>query len=144
MADTVSSEVRSRMMASIRGRNTKPELTVRRYLHAQGFRFRLHQKGMAGKPDLVLPKWNVVIFVHGCFWHGHGGCKYFRIPATRPAFWSAKIDSNIRRDLANRETLLASGWRIATVWECSLRTREAATLSKLSRFIASKRVRVEL
>ena len=144
MADVVTAEVRSRMMASIRPKDTKPEIVVRRYLHRHGFRFRLHRKDLAGKPDLTLPKWNAVVFVHGCFWHKHAVCKYFRLPATRHEFWSAKIDGNARRDQRNLEGLLAMGYRVATVWECSLRHREDETLSRLLRFLTSTQTRLEL
>lgn len=122
MTDIVDSQTRSRMMAGIRGKDTKPELALRRSLHALGFRYRLHVKGILGKPDLVLPKYKAVIFVHGCFWHRHRGCRYASTPATRPAFWAAKFEANVARDEAVREALLRSEWRVATVWECALRT----------------------
>lgn len=121
MADTVSPEVRSRMMSGIRGKNTKPEWLVRRALHARGFRYRLHVRGLAGHPDLVLPRYHAVIFVHGCFWHGHEGCKYFRLPATRTSFWEGKISRNCSNDIRHQASLLETGWRVATVWECALR-----------------------
>ena len=121
MTDIVDSQTRSRMMAGIRGKDTKPELALRRSLHALGFRYRLHTKGVPGKPDIVMPKYQAVIFVHGCFWHRHEGCRYATIPSTRPEFWSAKFDANVARDAAVRSALLAAGWRVATVWECALR-----------------------
>lgn len=127
MADNVSPEVRSRMMAGIRGKDTKPELMIRKGLHAAGFRFRLHSRDVPGHPDLVLPKYRAVIFVNGCFWHGHD-CHLFRMPATRQEFWQAKIRRNIERDAEVRKELSALGWRCLTVWECALkgRTRRSA------------------
>lgn len=119
MADVVSPEVRSRMMSGIRGKNTKPELTIRSALHRAGFRFRIHA-GLLGKPDLVFPKWHAVLFVHGCFWHGHG-CSLFKWPNSRPEFWRTKISGNIARDERHVEQLLASGWRVGVVWECALK-----------------------
>jgi len=122
MTDIVDSQTRSRMMAGIRGKDTKPELVLRRSLHALGFRYRLHAKGIPGKPDLVLPKYKTVIFVHGCFWHRHPGCRYTSIPTTRPEFWASKFSANVARDSAVRSALLLAGWRVATIWECALRT----------------------
>jgi DNA mismatch endonuclease (patch repair protein) len=122
MPDVVSPEVRSRMMAGIRGTNTKPELTLRRGLHAAGFRFRLHDRALPGKPDMVFPRYRAVLFAHGCFWHGHG-CHLFRLPSTRPEFWSAKIDRNREVDRKAVEALRRLGWRVGVVWECSLKGR---------------------
>lgn len=119
-ADIVSPSVRSRMMAGIRGKNTQPELAIRSALHRRGFRFRLHRKDLPGKPDLVFPGRNAVIFVHGCFWHGHD-CHLFRWPKSREAFWRDKIGTNIERDWNQREALVDAGWRIGTVWECALK-----------------------
>lgn len=124
MTDIVDQQTRSRMMAGIRGKDTKPELALRRALHARGFRFRLHSGKVPGRPDLVLPKHRAVVFVHGCFWHRHEGCRYATIPATRPEFWQAKFDANAARDSAVRTSLLQDGWRVATVWECALRKPE--------------------
>lgn len=122
MADIVDKKTRSRMMAGIKGKNTKPELVLRRALHARGFRFRLHGKEFPGCPDLVLPKHGAVIFVHGCFWHRHWNCRYTTNPSTRMEFWQGKFDANVARDSANKVALLSLGWRVATVWECGLRT----------------------
>ena len=119
--DIVDRQTRSRMMAGIRGKNTKPELALRKGLHALGFRYRLHSSRVIGKPDLIFPRYNAVVFVHGCFWHWHEGCQYATTPATRPDFWQAKFDSNVARDQKVREQLLNDGWRVATVWECALR-----------------------
>jgi DNA mismatch endonuclease (patch repair protein) len=122
--DIVDQPTRSRMMAAIKGRNTKPELAMRRALHSRGLRFRLHVKNIAGRPDLVFPKFKAVVFVHGCFWHRHEGCKYSTTPSTRPVFWQAKFRQNIARDSTVRAELLRSGWRVSTAWECALRTPE--------------------
>ncbi len=124
MTDIVDQQTRSRMMAGIRGKNTKPELALRRALHARGFRFRLHSGKVDGRPDLVLPKHHAVVFVHGCFWHRHEGCRYATVPATRSDFWRAKFDANVARDSAVRTRLLEDGWRVATIWECALRKPE--------------------
>ena len=120
MTDVLTREQRSYNMSRIRGKNTKPELVVRRGIHRLGFRFRLHVKNLPGKPDLVLPKHHAVIFVHGCFWHGHD-CPFFRWPKSRPEFWRAKIGANIERDRAARTALKAVDWRVLTVWECAFR-----------------------
>ena len=130
VADIVDSQTRSRMMAGIRGKDTKPELALRRALHAQGFRYRLHAKGIPGKPDLVLPKYRAVLFVHGCFWHRHPGCRYSTTPATRPELWAAKFNANVTRDKAVRSTLLRAGWRVATIWECALRNDESVAAAQ--------------
>lgn len=122
MADIVSPEVRSRMMSGIRGRNTRPEILVRKALHAKGLRYRLHGRKLPGKPDLVLPRWNAVIFVHGCFWHGHD-CHLFRWPASRPEFWREKIGANIARDRRDQQALRQESWRVGIVWECALKGR---------------------
>lgn len=121
MADIVSPEKRSLMMSGIRGKNTKPELLLRKLLFRNGFRYRLHQKDLPGKPDIVLSKWNTAIFVHGCFWHRHSGCRLATTPSTRPEFWKAKFDGNVERDQRNQTSLLEAGWRMAVVWECGLR-----------------------
>ncbi|WP_160255639.1 very short patch repair endonuclease [Acinetobacter indicus] len=121
MVDIVDSSTRSRMMAGIKGSNTKPELIVRSLLHKNGFRFRLHVKDLPGKPDIVLPKYRAIIFIHGCFWHGHQGCHLFKLPTTRPDFWEAKIKRNQLNDSKIIDLLLAKNWRICIVWECSIR-----------------------
>ncbi|MCO5106831.1 MAG: very short patch repair endonuclease [Burkholderiaceae bacterium] len=109
------------MMSGIRGKDTKPELKLRRALHARGYRYRLHAKNVIGRPDLALPKYRAVIFVHGCFWHRHEGCRFTTSPTTRPEFWQDKFLANVTRDKAARSTLLDAGWRVATVWGCALR-----------------------
>jgi len=120
MVDVVDIATRSRMMSGIRGINTKPEILVRSMLHRQGFRFRLHDKKLPGKPDIVLPRYHAVVFVHGCFWHGHE-CRFFKWPSTRPDFWREKIMRNRYLDHKSQETLISSGWRVGIVWECALR-----------------------
>lgn len=111
---------RSRMMAGIRGRNTKPEILVRSLLHRQGFRFRLNVRELPGTPDIVLPRYRAAIFVHGCFWHGHD-CPLYRLPGTRTGFWKDKIDRNRSNDQKASAALLAASWRVAVIWECALR-----------------------
>ena len=120
MADVLTPEQRKLNMSRIRGRDTKPEMLIRRGLHARGLRYRLQDRSLPGRPDLVFPKYRAVILVHGCFWHGHK-CPLFRLPATRPEFWAEKIQANQSRDHRAHEALLAKGWRILTIWECSLK-----------------------
>ncbi len=122
VTDIVSPGVRSRMMAGIRGGDTKPELFLRKALHARGFRFRLRDPALPGKPDIVLPRYRAVIFVHGCFWHGHD-CHLFKWPSTRPEFWRQKIARNRQVDARTRAALSEAGWRQAIVWECALKGR---------------------
>lgn len=120
MVDVLTEEQRQLNMSRIRGRDTKPEMLIRRGLHARGFRYRLQDRSLPGRPDLVFPRYKAVILVHGCFWHGHD-CPMFRLPATRSEFWSEKIAANQSRDARAHEALLASGWRVLTVWECCLK-----------------------
>lgn len=121
MVDVVDGAIRSRMMSGIRGKDTAPELAVRRYLHAAGYRFRLHGKGLPGSPDLVMKKHRLVIFVHGCFWHRHPGCFYATSPATRKEFWQHKLARNAQRDEEQRLLLADLGWRVLVVWECGIK-----------------------
>jgi DNA mismatch endonuclease (patch repair protein) len=121
MADVHSKETRSYNMSQIKGKDTKPELLVRKYLHAHGLRYRLHSTGLPGKPDIVLPKYKTVVFVHGCFWHRHEGCRYFVVPKTRTEFWMNKIGRNVANDEKQRAALEAAGWRVLTIWECELK-----------------------
>ncbi|XKH01818.1 DNA mismatch endonuclease Vsr [Marinobacter nauticus] len=121
MSDVHDRATRSRNMAAIKGKNTKPEILLRKALFKQGFRFRLHRKDLPGKPDIVLPKYNAVIFVQGCFWHGHDNCPMFKLPASRKEFWEEKILKNKERDSINIQLLNDSGWRVAEVWECALK-----------------------
>jgi len=125
MTDVHTPEQRSRNMAAIKWKNTKPELRVRSLLHSLGFRFRLHRKDLSGHPDIILPKHRLAIFVHGCFWHCHD-CRYGRVvPATRPEFWAAKRGGNVARDKRKQEALRSQGWKVATVWECQTKDSEA-------------------
>lgn len=127
-------------MAAVRGSHTKPELQVRKALHAAGFRYRLHDRALPGKPDLVLPRWRAVIFVNGCFWHRHD-CHLFRWPATREDFWRAKIGRNVENDARAADALLDVGWRVATIWECALKGRTRldapAAMQRLADWIRS-------
>lgn len=131
--DTVSKEVRSRNMAAIKGKDTKPELLVRKFLFSKGFRYKLYDRSLPGKPDLVFPKHRVVLFIHGCFWHGHEGCKYFVIPKTRTEWWIAKINRNRQLDNENMIKLRKLGWKIVTIFECRLKPKDRSrTLSQLA------------
>ena len=130
MVDIVDAATRSRMMAGIRGKDTKPELQVRKALHARGFRYRLHGKKLPGRPDMVFAKHKALLFVHGCFWHAHD-CPLFRWPATRADFWRTKIAGNQDRDVRNIAALLDSGWRVAIVWECALKGRLRKPLNEV-------------
>lgn len=121
MADVHDKKTRSYNMSRIKSKNTKPELIVRKFLFANGYRFRLHSKKLPGKPDIVLPKHKTVIFVHGCFWHGHRGCKYFVIPQTRTDWWIRKFERNKLNDNLHRKALLRAGWKVITIWECQLK-----------------------
>ena len=136
MVDVVSPEVRSRLMAGIRGKNTKPEMIVRRLLHVMGYRYRLHAQDLPGRPDVVFRRRRAVIFVHGCFWHRHSDseCKLSRLPKTRLDFWLPKLDSNQKRDEANREALQKMGWKQLVLWECQLRD-EASLRTQLKAFL---------
>lgn len=134
MVDQLSTAQRSALMARIRGKNTEPERVVRRLLHAMGFRFRLHRRDLPGTPDIVLPKQRAIIFVHGCWWHGHK-CSAGRLPKTRVEFWSAKISANRDRDAKAVRALRTVGWSVLVVWECE--TRELAKLRRrLQRYLA--------
>lgn len=123
MADVKSKEARSRNMAAIKGKNTKPEEIVRKYLFANGFRYRKNDKRLPGTPDIVLPKYKTVIFVNGCFWHGHDNCKYFVWPENNAEFWRRKIESNILRDNKKIEQLHSLNWRVIVIWECQLKPK---------------------
>lgn len=121
MVDVMSTAKRSALMSRIRPRDTKPELCVRHYLWRAGFRYRLCPPNLPGRPDLVLPKWHKVVLVHGCFWHRHLGCPYFRLPKTRPGFWAEKLRRNRCRDWLVIDRLVRDGWKVAVVWECAIR-----------------------
>lgn len=137
--DSLSAEARSERMSRIRGKDTRPEMIVRRFLHASGFRYRLHRHDLPGRPDIVLPRCAVVIFVNGCFWHAHT-CQKGRIPATRSTFWAEKFAKNQARDKKNRRLLRKAGWHVITLWECSLTTRPKVDnrLERLEREILSR------
>jgi len=141
LADVHDKATRSRNMAAIRATNTKPELIIRKGLHASGFRYRLHAKELPGKPDLILPKYRAVVFINGCFWHGHN-CHLFRWPATRQEFWQEKIAGNTARDQRHHTALSAAGWRIAVIWECALKgkTRQPPgdVIDRLSRWLVTE------
>ena len=121
MSDVHTPATRSYNMSQIKGKDTKPELLVRQFLHARGLRYRLHDKTLPGKPDIVLPKYKTVVFVHGCFWHKHEGCRYFVVPKTRTEFWLNKIGKNVINDERQQAELTAAGWKVLTVWECELK-----------------------
>ena len=144
MTDIVSPEIRSRMMASIKSRDTKPEMLVRRYLHGRGFRYTLGKRSLPGKPDLAFHRHNAVIFVHGCYWHGHQGCRFATTPATRTEFWRTKITANAERDARVILELRKLGWRVAVVWECALRKQPELALRRLERFLVSGCTRIEI
>lgn len=123
-------------MSGIRGKDTKPELLLRRGLHRMGFRFRLHDKRLPGRPDIIFPSPRAAVFVHGCFWHGHEGCPYFRLPNTRPDFWLDKITKTRARDSDAIRSLTLAGWRVGVVWECATRTNEADTIEQVAAWIS--------
>jgi len=124
MVDVHTKSVRSYNMSRIKSKDTKPELIVRRFLFSEGFRYRLHDKRLPGKPDIYLPKFKTVIFIHGCFWHGHKGCKYFVIPKTRTIWWKNKISINKNNDKLNQKKLKNSNFKVITIWECKLRVNK--------------------
>lgn len=146
MTDRVEEATRSRIMRSVPRAHTKPERALRLRLHAIGFRYRLGGCGLPGRPDLVLPRFNAAIFVHGCFWHRHEGCRYATTPSTRAEFWQAKFKANVARDSAVRAELLAVGWRVATIWECALRKPEQVTIAagRLSTWLHNETDTLEL
>lgn len=123
MADVMTPEQRSRCMAAIKGKDTKPEMIVRKYLFSRGLRYRVNNRKLPGSPDIVLKKYKTVVFIDGCFWHGHEECKYFRLPKTNVDFWRHKIAMNIARDYANNVDLHLTGWKVIRVWECDIKTK---------------------
>lgn len=142
MVDIVDAATRSRMMAGIKGKNTVPELVVRRFLHAHGFRYRLHDKALPGRPDIVLPKYRTVIFVNGCFWHQHSGCNKAAKPSNRKEFWQKKLSSNVDRDRRNITALTLAGWYCIQFWECEIGS--TAKLHGLAAKIAANSKRLNL
>lgn len=133
MTDIKTRKERSRNMAAIKGKDTKPEMIVRKYLFSRGLRFRVQVRKLPGTPDLVLSKYKTAIFVNGCFWHGHEGCKYFRLPKSNIEFWKEKIERNIERDKESTQALFDLGWKVVRVWECELRNKanREDTLNKI-------------
>lgn len=131
VADVHTPEQRHKNMVAIRSKDTKPEMAVRKFLFAKGLRYRLHDPKLPGKPDIIFPKYRTVVFIHGCFWHGHEECRYFKLPKTRTDFWKNKIEINKARDEKNTKMLEKLGWRILCVWECQLKQEAAVTLEKL-------------
>lgn len=144
MTDIVDSKVRSRMMSGIRAKDTKPEMMVRRYLHGLGFRYRLHNRSLPGRPDIVLPKYNTIIFVHGCFWHRHSGCSLAYMPKSNAEAWQKKFESNVNRDKKVWAELTNAGWKVIIVWECSLRKNANKSLEALSNSIIESPLRNKL
>lgn len=147
MTDVVDAQTRSRMMAGIRGANTRPEMVIRRGLHRAGFRYRLHVRKIPGRPDIVLPKYEAIVLVNGCFWHGHN-CPLYRIPSTRREFWKEKVRQNRLRDRRNLHIYRESGWRVAIVWECALKGPDQigddVVIERLHRWLLSKRREQEI
>jgi DNA mismatch endonuclease (patch repair protein) len=137
MPDVFSKEQRSRVMAKVRGENTSPEMAVRSLIHRMGYRYRLHRKDLPGKPDIVLPRHKKIIFVHGCFWHQHAGCKAADRPASNTEYWTKKLDRNIERDKSNQQKLEELGWQVLVVWECQIKDRAALT-QRLSAFLSEQ------
>jgi DNA mismatch endonuclease (patch repair protein) len=132
MSDVHDKKTRSYNMSRIKGKDTKPEILVRKFLFSKGYRYKLHDKHLPGKPDIVLPKYKTVIFVHGCFWHGHKGCKYFVVPKTRTKWWSDKINRNKLNDAKHKRKLKKSGWKVLVIWGCELKKDKIAKIfSKL-------------
>lgn len=138
MVDIVPAEVRSRMMAGIRSHDTRPELRLRREMHARGFRFRLHRKDLPGSPDLIFPRFHVAVFVHGCFWHRHESCRFASTPKSRADFWLGKFETNVVRDRRVQQALLDEGWRVSVVWECALRADPARIADGLASWMTSE------
>lgn len=140
MTDVMTPEERSRCMAAIKGKDTKPEIIVRKYLFSRGLRYRIHNRKLPGSPDIVLKKYKTVVFVDGCFWHGHEDCKYFRMPKSNVYFWKHKIAMNMSRDYANNVDLELAGWKVIRIWECEIKTKakREETLRKLYTRITGK------
>ena len=135
MADTFTKQERSRLMSSIRSKNTRPEIIVRSALHRIGFRFRLHQKNLPGTPDIVLAKYRALIFVHGCFWHQHEGCKSARLPKSNRGYWLPKLRRNVQRFKETKSQLKSMGWEVFVIWECETRSLNAIMLEELAQKI---------
>lgn len=134
MSDIFDKAKRSEIMSHVKSKNTKPEVALRKALFARGFRYRINDKRLAGKPDIVFPKYRTVIFVNGCFWHGHEGCKHYRIPHSNQAYWENKISKNIERDNIVKNELIRTGWRVIVIWECEITSK--STLDSVAEKIA--------
>ena len=143
--DTMTPEQRSRCMSAVKGKDTKPEMIVRKHLFSKGLRYRLHLRALPGNPDIVLPKYKTVVFINGCFWHGHEECKYFKLPKSNVEFWESKITNNKNRDVLNEIKLKALGWRVIRIWECEIkRVRDRGqSLEKLYNQIVKKYIRYD-
>lgn len=135
MTDILTREKRSWNMSRIKGKNTKPELALRSLLHKSGLRFRLHEKKLPGRPDIVLPRYKTAIFVNGCFWHRHQGCKYAYMPKTRIEFWKEKFERTVQRDLEKNRELAAEGWHVFTAWECELKHAPWQVVERIIKFL---------
>lgn len=133
--DTVDKKTRSRIMASVGQRNTGPELRLRRVLHRQGLRYRLHDKKLPGSPDLVFPRFRAVVFINGCFWHAHKGCKFATMPSTKKKFWKDKFEANTNRDRRNYEALMKLDWRVLVVWECAIKGKNEIEIYELGLYV---------
>ncbi len=140
MTDKMTPEQRHRCMAAIKGKDTKPEIMVRKYLFSRGLRYRVNDKKLPGSPDIVLKKYGVVIFIDGCFWHGHKGCKYYKLPSTNVDFWKTKISRNLARDYVNNVDLELAGWKVIRIWECEIKTKSKReeTLERIYEEITSR------
>lgn len=140
MSDVLTKEQRHRCMSNVKSKNTKPEILVRKFLFSNGYRYRVNRKDLPGKPDIVLPKYKTVIFINGCFWHGHQDCKYATIPATNHDFWLAKINGNVERDKLTREKLIQLGWKVIDIWQCQLKPHEKeTTLNQLISILSNEK-----
>lgn len=145
LADVVDVETRSRMMAGIRGKNTGPEIRLRKALHRAGLRYRLHSARLPGRPDIVLPKHHAAIFVHGCFWHRHQGCRFATVPKTNEAFWQEKFARNVKRDKDIIDRLVAAGWRVCIVWGCTIgKDQNQAIIDQIVSWIARDDATLEI
>lgn len=142
--DVFSKEKRSQVMSSVKSTDTKPEMIVRKYLHANGFRYGLHNQKLPGHPDIVLRKYKTIVFINGCFWHGHEGCRHYTVPKTNTTYWTAKVRRNVERDAENIAKLKSKGWRVITIWECELKSdMREKTLTNLVRMLHQKVVEYE-
>ena len=145
MVDVVDKPTRSRMMAGIRAKNTKPEVRLRSALHRLGFRFRIHDRALPGRPDIVLPRYRAAVQVHGCFWHRHEGCRFASNPLSNCEFWQAKFEGNVQRDRAAELSLQEHGWRTGVIWECAIKERGAAQVAReLAAWLTSRSDKVEI